>query len=462
MLRIYLLFTFLFVTFQMLFAQNEYPNLDDESDGIINGYGSWGANNVIRENTLDLPDFDGNITFYHPDIIATQLPTIFFISGWGRDVNTYDKFFRFIASQGYPLVHIYNNNPGNIATSYTNAKGMIEEAAELHYSNWINTSKIGLMGHSFGAGATVWIGKELFDEAKNNWGTEGRFIFMTAPWFSLMITPEELQNYPENVKLLIEINNDDLSSNADYTWNTDERAIRAVYQLINIPNDEKDLARVYSSPETYQYNGATYTYDANHYISYSQATSEGVYQPYDALDVFAINRLSNALIEYTFNGDTNAKNVALGNGSAEQKDMGFLTDLAITDTPIVTRAETEYAYKCTTGWNDFEDSAQVWYLQDYCEDNNNDGMVDVLPVPEFDQNSFEVYPIPTSSLLTIRLQDETESIHQIIITDNIGKKIQYIRNPTSNTIDVSKLTTGVYFIKIMTEKKVSIRRFIVE
>ena len=450
---IVILFSIVTLLTGTLSAQNEYLNLDDLSGGIVAGYGAWGTNNVIKETTLDLPIYDGNITCYHPDIAATQLPTIFFVSGWGRDVTTYDKFFRFLASKGYSVINIYNNTPGNIVSSYTNAKDMLIQAANVHYSNWIDTTKIGLMGHSFGAGATVWIGNEIFNPTTHNFGSQGRFIFMSAPWFSLVITAEQLQNYPPDVKLLIEINNDDLSVNPDYTWNTDERAIRAVYELINIPDSEKDLVKVLSTAIDYQYNGETYAYDANHYVSYTQANSDGVYQPYDALDVYALNRLSDALIQYTFNNDLTAKNMALGNGSPEQIDMSFLTDLNVTDNLIVTRPEADFAYRCVDGWNDFEDGAQVWNLQNYCTES-------VLSINNNNKSAFLMYPNPVKSTINIG-GINVNDISNIYISDVTGKILKAIHTPNSLSIDVSFLSNGVYFFIVEAENKSSTNRFII-
>ena len=82
-------------------AQISYNDLEDGTNGITNGYGSWGANTVIKETEIDDAANDGIINFYHPDVAVAQLPTVFFISGWGRPASSYEKIFHFIASQGY-------------------------------------------------------------------------------------------------------------------------------------------------------------------------------------------------------------------------------------------------------------------------------------------------------------------------------------------------------------------------
>ncbi|HIP49593.1 MAG TPA: T9SS type A sorting domain-containing protein [Lutibacter sp.] len=449
-----------FLTFVFLSAsaQNLYPTLHDQSGGITDGYGSWGEYNTTKEANVVVPD-KGTITFYHPDIAATQLGTIFFISGWGREAVTYEAFFYFMASQGYAVVNIYNTNPGAINESYQNSVDMMLESANNLYSNWIDTTKIGLMGHSYGAGSTIWIGNEIFG-TDYNWGSSGRFIFMTAPWLSFLMDKDALQNYPDDVKLLIEISDDDFSTNAEYTWNTDERAIRAVYELINIPNDEKDFVRVLSNPTTFKYQGVTYAYDASHYVSYTGAESGGVLRTYDAMDVYAVNRLSHALIDYVFEGNTSAKEVALGNGSTSQIDMGNLTDLFVTDTPIVTRPENEFLYRCseTTAWGD----PAIWKLQDYCNDTDNDGVIDYLGTTSLTQPYFTLYPVPTSSLLNIRFVAGFERIESLEIKDNLGRIIKQVKLPNSYSIDTSELTIGTYFITIRTAKHSSTQKIIIK
>jgi hypothetical protein len=455
----HILFTVFFISLSSN-AQNLYPTLHDQSGGIGAGYGSWGAYNIIQEPAVDVVG-KGTITFYHPDIAVTQLGTVFFISGWGRDAATYQAFFHFMASRGYAVVNIYNTNPSSIIESYANSLVMMQEAAIVLFPDWIDTSKVGLMGHSYGAGSTIWIGKKIFGETYN-WGTNGRFIFLTAPWLSFLVDKDDLQNYPANVKLLIEINNDDETVSADYTWNTDERAIRAVYELINISDDDKDFIRVFSDPATFEYDGNTYSYEASHYVSYTGATdaSYGYFRTYDAMDVFAINRLSHALIDYVFEGVEAGRDMALGNGNALQTDMGDLTDLAVTDAPVITRLESEFKYQCTatSGWGDPE----IWKLQDYCMDSNNDGVIDYLSIQDLTQNLFSLYPVPTSSLLNIRFISDFEIIDRIEITDMTGKRLNVYKQPNSYSIDVSNLKSGTYFVKVITKKHQAIQKIIIE
>jgi len=447
-------FILIFTSF-VVQAQISYADLQDGTSGISSGFGAWGPYNVVQENTLNVPG-KGQITFYHPDTSATALPVIFFISGWGQPHYQYEKLFHFIASRGYAVVNIYNTNPGNIYESYQNSLDMILQAVHQEYPSLIDTTKVGLAGHSYGAGSTVWLGKQLFGSPRN-WGANGRFIFMTSPWYSLLVTPDDLLNYPPDVKLLIEIANDDIHEGTT-NWNTSERAIRAVFELINIPNDEKDFIRIYSDNTTYQFDSdndgtpETYHYDANHYISYTGTNNDqGHYQPYDALDVYAVNRLLHALIAYTFEGNLQAKTVALGNGSSQQTDMDFLTDLSESDTPVITRPESRFQYPCNSDWNDFATNTNTWYLQDACDDSDGDGTIDYvqLRTAKHETGNIRIVPNPAADYIFIRFKgNNIPERATMVIYDMRGKEVLNVCWQKNKRIDISKLTTGTYRFKI--------------
>ncbi len=443
-------------------SQNLYSELFDNSSGITSGYGAWGANNYIRETPIEITD-KGVITFYHPDISAAPKPTIFFISGWGQTYETYDRFFKFLASLGYPTVNIYNYNPGSITTSYQNSLDMMQYAAT-QYSNWIDTTKIGLMGHSYGGGSCIWLGKNIFDSDGLNWGSSERFIMMFAPWLSFLMEDIDLQNYPENVKLLILQSYDDFNSGGNPTYNTDPRALRAVYELIDIPDNEKDFITLYSDNDAaheYIYNGHTYSYIANHYVSYTNLI-DAYNNPYDALDVYASNRLAHALIDYVFEGNTAAKEVALGNGSAVQIDMSIMPDLSVTDYYITNRPESDFEYKCSENTEGSWGDPDIWKLQDYCEDADGNGVIDNLSNKDYVTTSFTIYPVPSNDHITIRFPQNNQNIETIAIYDALGKLLYHSSIPETNSIDISQFETGTYTLKLYTKQSLGIQKFMVK
>ena len=104
-----------------------YPPLDDGSSGIASGWGAWGGNAVAEPVVHEYPE-QGTVTIYRPEVIPARRPTVFFVSGWGRDAATYEQLFRYVASKGFVLVNVYNENPGDIRSAYPNALAMIEDA----------------------------------------------------------------------------------------------------------------------------------------------------------------------------------------------------------------------------------------------------------------------------------------------------------------------------------------------
>ena len=453
-------FTFYLLTMSG-YSQNLYPDLFDGSGGIANSYGAWGPMNYIRESGIDVPN-KGTITFYHPDTAPSQRATVFFISGWGREYTSYDKFFKYVASLGYNVVNIYNLNPGNIPVSYQNSLDMMQQAVNT-YSGWIDTTKVALMGHSYGGGSTIWLGKQVFDSNGLNWGAQGKFIMTFAPWLSFLVTDTDLQNYPSGVKLLMIQSYDDLHYGGP-NYNTDPRALRAVYQLINIPDDEKDFVTIFSDQDpahSYSYNGNTYTYIANHYVCYTDIIN-GQNNPFDALDVYSSNRLFNAMADYVFEGNINAKNVALGNGSNEQKDMGIMPDLAVTDYYVTTRPESVFEYKCSEDQPGTWGDPAIWKLQNYCDDADSDGHIDALAIKDQTLVKFNIFPVPATKLIHLSLLDKNDAIEKINIKNVEGKTVLKFDRPLNQYLDISTLIPGTYFVQIKTKNGQGIQKIIVK
>ena len=68
-------------------------------------------------------------------------------------------------------------------------------------------------------------------------------------------------------------------------------------------------------------------------------------------------------------------------------------------------------------------------------------------------NSFNIYPNPVTSILTIH-QSTPSTNQQLIITDVLGNEVyhQAINNSNNQTIDISNLSSGVYFFVVRGER----------
>ena len=85
--------------------------------------------------------------------------------------------------------------------------------------------------------------------------------------------------------------------------------------------------------------------------------------------------------------------------------------------------------------------------------------VAVLSVDEFENGSFVVYPNPASDLVTISLKDTYNSISTISVYDVLGKMIiqkMVTESISSETIDLSSVNPGIYFIDVQTENNVKV------
>lgn len=88
-------------------------------------------------------------------------------------------------------------------------------------------------------------------------------------------------------------------------------------------------------------------------------------------------------------------------------------------------------------------------------------VVNALNTTDFDFNSaFSLSPVPAKNNLTITNRQNI-TINSLSIYNTLGQLIRVETNP-NETIDVSGLKTGTYFIKLITDKGISSTKFIKE
>ena len=74
--------------------------------------------------------------------------------------------------------------------------------------------------------------------------------------------------------------------------------------------------------------------------------------------------------------------------------------------------------------------------------------------------SLQVYPNPVISDLYFSISDAQFPVEQINIYDITGRKILNAQLPTFNTINVSSLKAGLYFLEIYSGKEKVMRKFV--
>jgi len=74
---------------------------------------------------------------------------------------------------------------------------------------------------------------------------------------------------------------------------------------------------------------------------------------------------------------------------------------------------------------------------------------------------FTMYPNPSEDMVSFQLPSDTNSA-QVTIFDYLGKSLLQQNISTSNkNVDISKLSTGIYFVRIQTDSKVGTKKLIV-
>lgn len=86
--------------------------------------------------------------------------------------------------------------------------------------------------------------------------------------------------------------------------------------------------------------------------------------------------------------------------------------------------------------------------------------IPVLSLPEFNNNHISIYPNPTSEVLM--LSSENLVIEKINIYSISGKLILEQKLNESNSINISGLSEGIYFLEVFADNGKSIQRFIKE
>lgn len=83
----------------------------------------------------------------------------------------------------------------------------------------------------------------------------------------------------------------------------------------------------------------------------------------------------------------------------------------------------------------------------------NTEFVDSLGNPRFDTNNVFLAPNPANETVQIQLQNTSETIASVTITDVLGKNIRTLKATTGNqmNMDIADVSQGVYFVEIITQ-----------
>jgi hypothetical protein len=330
--------------------KGKWKTVDILENPIDSGYGASGNYTVMHDSVPSL-QFEGEwIRLFYPKEKKAPFPVIILLHGYsGPNYFLFEPLINHIVSRGtailfppYPQLPLVSNEK-EVVEKQNIIKAGIETGFSL-FQNRINRSQVGFMGQSFGGGQIPHLAYWLFVEKQ--WGDQSGFMFLTAPWYTLGIDSLQLTSFPGQLKLIVVVFDDDKTN--------DHQIAIDFFKSVNIEDSEKDYVIMYSDSS----NG--YKMNANHFVPY------GCYSPYgeeNLLDYFGIYKLTDAMIDYSFNNNGQGKKVALGNGSPEQIYMGDWDDykkvkeLEVTDNPLPVYSEFSYFFT----WNNQINTRRLYY-----------------------------------------------------------------------------------------------------
>ena len=287
-------------------------------------YGEPGSHPVAHHDEVDA----NMTTAYYPTDIpeGVKVPVVFFASGYASvDSKDYESLLTFIASHGYYAIYAKQNVHG-WDDVFANLDNMLDDTNGILPR--LDTTRIGVIGHSLGGGYAFKILKHYTDD--KGYGSNGRFIMVLEGYYAYGMDKEAMQHLPANTNVVMQ----QYGTGGNNTANdTDPRiTLTEFYLLDSIPKSQKDWQIVENADHHYPYGNKPYS------------QMQGILKPLDAL------------MDYTFNGTTAAHDVALEVGSDDPYAYG---------NGIQTVNPTEnYSYKCDHDTNvviDYCDMAQWYY-----------------------------------------------------------------------------------------------------
>ncbi len=158
------------------------------------------------------------------------IPVVFFCHGIGASCpSNYGGLISRIIQNGYAVMYSPFKTslfkPNKCYTMMWNGfKGGVKK-----WGMKLDTTRIGFVGHSYGGGAVPGLAHKAL--TKHHWGSQRAFLYIMAPWFSHWITQKDLETFPPNTHLVIQVfENDNIN---------DPRMALDIYETINISPHNK-------------------------------------------------------------------------------------------------------------------------------------------------------------------------------------------------------------------------------
>ena len=259
--------------------------------------GTTGPHAVTVETLANpRPTNAGDITIFRPTGL-TNVPVIFFSHAFGAtNPDSYRDLFEVLASNGYAVVHVPYplRPPGNTPVDERYQvlwTGFV--TARAHYATTFDMTRVGFVGHSFGGGATPELARRGFVD--QTWGSNGRFMFIMAPWYSWGTGYDTL---PADTRTVIQVYADDEANDPviarEDIWNKLPASLEKSWQLIRTDVCGCGINATHTLPMSRN----TFTANPQNVLN--------------AADRWGVFRRIHALARYAFAQDTTARAIAFG------------------------------------------------------------------------------------------------------------------------------------------------------
>jgi hypothetical protein len=318
-----------------IFKEEDFE--DTLPNPIFSGYGADSIFSMVHDSLPNPRSPELNIHFFRPAQAGVPTPAVILLHGYiGQNWNQFESLISHIVSKGYAVIYpTYPffpraDNEKNVLAKHTSINDAIDTVGSL-FGKYIDTTRVGFFGQSFGAGALPAVAYRTLTQ--KNWGNHGAFMFITAPWYSFGITPQQLKNFPAHVNMIMQIYFDDRIN--------DHQIAVDLFNAFGTTLDHKRFYTVYGD------SLGGYIMNANHFVPYGIKNINGE-QNY--LDYYGIYKLFDALADYSFNKNEAGGKLVFGNGSQEQLFMGVWPNrtpckpMEVSTAPKARHTETKYMY----------------------------------------------------------------------------------------------------------------------
>jgi acetyl esterase/lipase len=246
---------------------------------------------------------------FRPSGATAALPCVLFCPAYGADNPIeYQGFINRIAHCGALVVfptyagRSFTRRSVEIGLRTDEVFGLLSRVVR----SSIDTSRIGFIGHSYGAGILPSIAERIID--REGWGGKGAFMYMMSPWYFPGISERELAHFPTNCGVVVQVFERDNIN--------DPRIGSYFFQMLKLPPDRKEFY-VVCVPQSMRGLKCDFR------VPQGREAPGGAD---DILDTLALYRTVDSLCAGVFKGQKSAFTFVFGSGKTRRIPLGAAVD----------------------------------------------------------------------------------------------------------------------------------------